>query len=89
MVIEINVLSAMELSRPEDVEIGKHGLKINNGSKGALFLPEVAILNGWDLQTLFNELCRKANLPEGSWNDRGTKLYVFESDSWSDNDFSS
>ena len=85
--IEINVLSPLAPSKPEDVKIGKHGLMINKGSKGALFLPEVAVSNGWDLHTFLDELCRKAVLPEGSWHDREAELYVFESEAWGENEF--
>ena len=87
MLIEINVLSTLAPSKPEDVRIGKHGLMINKGSKGALFLPEVAVSNGWDLHTFLDEVCLKADLPEGSWLDREAELYVFESEAWGENDF--
>jgi len=87
LLIEINVLSPLSHSKPEDVKIGKHGLMINKGSKGALFLPEVAVSNGWDLHTFLDELCRKADLPEGSWHDREAELYVFESEAWGENEF--
>ena len=85
--IEINVLSPLEPSKPENVKLGKHGLMINKGSKGALFLPEVAVSNGWDLHTFLYELCRKAGLPEGSWHDLEAELYVFESEAWGENEF--
>ena len=87
MFIEINVLSPLEPSKPENVEIGKHGLMINKGSKSALFLPEVAVLNDWDLHTFIDELCRKAYLPAGSWHNSEAELYVFESEAWSENEF--
>ena len=87
LLIEINVLSPMYPSKPDNVEIGKHGLMIIIGSKGALFLPEVAVSNDWDLNTFFDELCRKADLPKGSWNNRYTKLYVFESEAWGEHEF--
>ena len=87
LLIEINVLSPMVPSKPENVEIGKHGLMINKGPKGALFLPEVAVSNDWDLNTFFDELCRKADLPKGSWNNRYAELFVFESEAWGDNEF--
>ena len=89
LLIELNVLSPMSPSKPENVEIGKHGLMINKGSKGALFLPEVAVSNDWDLNTFFDELCRKADLPKGSWNNRYAELYVFESEAWGENEFPS
>ena len=87
LLIEINVLSPLAPSKPEDVKIGKHGLMINKGSKGAIFLPEVAVSNGWDLHTFLEELCRKANLSEGSWHDCEAELYVFESEGWGENEF--
>jgi len=87
LLIEINVLSPLSPSKPEDVQIGKHGLMINKGSRGAIFLPEVAVSNAWDLHTFLDELCRKADLPEGSWHDREAELYVFESETWSENEF--
>ena len=79
----------MSPSKPENVEIGKHGLMINKGSKGALFLPEVPVSNDWDLKTFFDEICSKADLPKGSCNNRYTELYVFESEAWSENEFPS
>ena len=87
LLIEINVLSPLAPSKPEDVKIGKHGLMINKGSKGAIFLPEVAVSNGWDLHTFLEELCRKANLSEGSWHDCEAELYVYESEVWDENEF--
>ena len=87
LLIEINVLSPMSPSKPENVEIGKHGLMINKGPKGALFLPEVAVSNDWDLNTFFDELCRKADLPKGSWSNRYAELYVFESEAWGEHEF--
>jgi len=86
LLIEINVLSPLAPSKPEDIKIGKHGLMINKGFKGALFLPEVAVSNGWDLQTFLDELCRKADLPERSWHDREAELYIFESEAWGENE---
>ena len=52
-------------------------------------MPEVAVSEGWDLITFLDELCRKADLPEGSWHDRDAELYVFESEAWSENEFPS
>ena len=83
------MLSPLAHSKPEDVKIGKHGLRINKGSEVALFLPEVAVSNGWDLHKYLDEVCHKADLREGSWHDREAELYVFESEAWSENEFPS
>ena len=85
LLIEINVLSPMTPLNPEDVEVGKHGLLINKGSYGGLFLPEVAVSQDWDRLTFLDELCRKANLPKGSWRDAEAKLQAFESEAWEEN----
>ena len=89
LLIGINVLSSLEPSKPEDVKIGKHGLVIKKGNKGALFLPEVAFSNGWDLHTFLDELCLKAGLPEGSWSDSEAELNVFKSEAWSEHEIPS
>ena len=86
VLIKINLLSPLTPSKPEDVEIGKHGIMIKKGSKGALFLPEVAVSNDWDIHTFFGELCRKADLPQGSCLDREAELYVFESEAWDEDE---
>ena len=85
LLIEINVLSPMTPMNPEDVEVGKHGLLINKGSCGGLFLPEVAVSQDWDRLTFLDELCRKANLPKGSWRNAEAKLQAFESEAWEEN----
>ena len=85
LLIEINVLSPMTPMNPEDVEVGTHGLLINKGSYGVLFLPEVAVSQDWDRLTFLDELCRKANLPKGSWRDAEAKLQAFESEAWEEN----
>jgi len=85
LLIEINVLSPMTPMNPEDVEVGKHGLLINKGSCGGLFLPEVAVSQDWDRLTFLDELCRKANLPKGSWRNAEAELQAFESEAWEEN----
>ena len=85
LLIEINVLSPMIPINPEDVEVGKHGLLINKGSHGGLFLPEVAVSQNWDRLTFLAEVCRKANLPKGSWRNAEAKLQAFESEAWEEN----
>ena len=82
LLIEINVLTPMFDITPENVVVGKHGLLLSKGSCRGLFLPEVAVSRGWDRLTFLEELCRKANLPRGSWRDADAELRAFESESW-------
>ena len=89
LLIEINLLSTLVKSKPEDVKIGKHGLMIKKGSKGALFLPEVAVSNNWDIHTFFSQLCLKADLPEENFLESETEFYVFETESWGEDEIPS
>ena len=82
LLIEINVLTPMFVITPENVVVGKHGLLLSKGSSKGLFLPEVAVSRGWDHLTFLDELCRKADLPRGSWRDADAELQAFESESW-------
>ena len=82
LLIEINVLTPMYDITPDNVVVGKHGLLLSKGSCRGLFLPEVAVSRGWDRLTFLDELCRKADLPRGSWRDADAELQAFESDSW-------
>ncbi|MCK5900807.1 AMMECR1 family protein, partial [bacterium] len=82
LLIEINVLTPMFIITPDNVVVGKHGLLLSKGSSRGLFLPEVAVSRGWDRLTFLDELCRKADLPRGSWRDADAELQAFESESW-------
>ena len=82
LLIEINVLTPMFVITPDNVLVGKHGLLLSKGSCRGLFLPEVAVSRGWDRLTFLDELCRKADLPRGSWRDADAELQAFESESW-------
>ena len=82
LLIEINVLTPMFPITPKNVVVGKHGLLLSKGTNRGLFLPEVAVSHGWDLHTFLDELCHKAGLPKGSWQDNDTELDAFETESW-------
>lgn len=76
--IEITVLSPLQpISSPESVAVGKHGVVIEKGPYGAVFLPQVPVEQGWDRETYLSELCRKAGLPYDAWRSRDVRLYVF------------
>ena len=83
--IEINVLTEMTTIDPQAIVVGKHGLLLRKGFSGGLFLPEVAISNGWDRITFLDQLCRKADLPQGSWQDPEVELFCFEAEAWEEN----
>lgn len=84
--IEINMLTPLKPIRPEEVEVGRHGLMIVKGYHRGLLLPEVPVNYGWDRRTFLAAVCRKAGLPENAWRAPDAKLYGFESEAWSDED---
>ena len=84
---EINALTPLQHIKVEDVEVGKHGLMIVKGYSAGLLLPKVPVSYNWDRDTYLAQLCKKAGLPKGAWNDSDSTLYAFESEEWGEEDF--
>jgi AmmeMemoRadiSam system protein A len=77
LTIEISALGPLEPIRPEDVEVGRHGLLIGYGSRRGVLLPQVPVEQGWDRETFLAHTCRKAGLPEDTWRKPGVELLGF------------
>jgi AmmeMemoRadiSam system protein A len=75
--IEISALGPLEPIRPEDVEVGRHGLLISYGSRRGVLLPQVPVEQGWDRETFLAHTCWKAGLPEDTWRRPGVELLGF------------
>lgn len=85
--IEISVLSPLEkIADPEEIEIGKHGLIIEQGFMRGLLLPQVATEYNWDVQTFLEQTCQKAGLPAGAWKDESTTIQIFSADIFSESE---
>ena len=77
--IEISVLGPITpCPDPEQIEVGRHGLLLRLGDKAGVFLPKVPVEQGWDRPAYLENLCRKANLPGGSWQDPNAQLFWYE-----------
>jgi AmmeMemoRadiSam system protein B/AmmeMemoRadiSam system protein A len=75
--IEISVLSPMRrLTDLQQIEVGVHGLMIYKSGRQGVFLPQVPVEQGWDRGQYLEELCGKAGLPSGCWQE-GATLYSF------------
>ena len=75
---EISVLTPPHsVSSYKQIVIGRHGIVLKKDGRSAVFLPQVAIEQGWDLETTLNHLARKAGLPEDAWRE-GASFDVFE-----------
>lgn len=75
--LEISVLSPLAPIRPEEVEVGRHGLMVQFQDRRGLLLPQVAPAQGWDRETFLDYTCRKAGVPAGSWRDPACILLAF------------
>ena len=80
--IEINVLTPMEPIRPEEVVVGRHGLRIVSGASTGLLLPDVPTRYDWDREEFLRWVCKKAGLAPDALQGGDVQLYGFESESW-------
>ncbi len=87
--ISISILSPMRrIKDAGEIKLGKHGIVVCRGDREGVFLPEVAVEQGWDLETTLRELCvEKAHLPADAWQQPGTELWVFTTQHFSEADF--
>ena len=64
----------------QDIQIGRHGMTLSLRGRMAVFLPQVAPEQGWDLETTLTHLSRKAGLPPDAWRDPACQFTVFEAE---------
>jgi AmmeMemoRadiSam system protein A len=76
--VEISVLTPeREVNAIEEIEVGRHGLVIEDGPRRGLLLPQVATEHGWDRNAFLAHACLKASLPADAWR-HGARIFVFE-----------
>ena len=76
--IEVSLLCPLHPILPEEVEIGVHGLLVEQGTRRGLLLPQVAVEHRLSRERFLAETCTKAGLPREAWKEPETKLYGFE-----------
>lgn len=74
--IQISLLSPMAAASAEDVVPGVHGVYVRSGPRTGTLLPQVAVEEGWDRETLLAHTCLKAGLPPDAWRDGG-RISIF------------
>jgi uncharacterized protein len=85
MTVEISVLSPdSRIHRPEEIEIGRHGLDVRRGFARGLLLPQVAVEHRLDRERFLAATCRKAGLAADAWHDQATEIRVFEAEVFGD-----
>ena len=62
----------------EEIRLGVDGIILAVGGRRAVFLPEVAEEQGWDLATTLSRLAHKAGLRAEAWRDDGAEIRVFQ-----------
>lgn len=76
--LEISVLSKRQpIKTVRDIEIGVHGLCIEQGFHRGVLLPQVPVENGWNREEFLTQVCLKAGLAPDAWERGGIQLAVF------------
>ncbi len=77
--VEISALTPpVPVKSYRDIEIGRHGMVLEYRGRSAVFLPQVAPEQGWDLATTLTHLSYKAGLSGDAWRDPQARFTVFE-----------
>ncbi len=79
--IEVSVLTPMRrIASASDFVVGRHGILFELGRCHAVFLPQVAVEQGWNAETTLDYLARKAGLPPEAWRHPQARFSVFEAE---------
>ncbi len=77
--VEVSVLTPPRpIASWEEFRVGEEGIILTKGARRAVFLPEVAVEQGWTREETLSQLARKAGLPADAWRD-GASFAVFSS----------
>ena len=76
---EVSLLSPLQrVKSAEEIKLGTHGVKVRQGLREGVFLPQVATETGWSKEEFLSHLCsEKAGLPADCWKNPETEIYVF------------
>lgn len=77
--MEISVLDQpTRCPDPAQIVIGRDGLILTYMGHSGVFLPQVPVEQGWDLDQYLNNLCLKAGVPQGSWSKPGAEIFWYQ-----------
>ena len=83
--IEISVLTVPKRVKSyKDVVIGRDGVIIRLAGHSAVYLPQVAPEQGWDIAQTLNHLCVKAGLPMSAWKNPEMEFLTFQAQVFSE-----
>ncbi len=76
--LEVSVLTPeKEIQSIDEIELGRHGLIVEQGARKGLLLPQVPLEHEWNRETFVAQTCLKAGLPVDAWR-HGARMLVFE-----------
>ncbi len=82
--ISVYLTNVYEAESLDDFIMGKHGIILVKGSRGATYLPEVPIEAGWkSKEEEMASLCQKAGLPPDGWR-QGAQILLYETQVFDD-----
>lgn len=77
---EVSALTPLRpVAGPGEIRIGVHGILLTKHGRQAVFLPQVASEQGWDLDTTLTHLALKAGLAPNAWASEA-EFKVFEAE---------
>jgi AmmeMemoRadiSam system protein A len=82
-------ISALTIPKPIDnyqkIRIGIDGVVLNKNGHSALYLPQVAPEQGWDINQMLTQLSLKAGLAPDDWKE-GVNFQVFQAEVFAEED---
>lgn len=87
IMIEVSILSEpFPMNTYDDIEIGKHGIILEEPSR-ALLLPQVPIEHNMNRDQFLSALCQKAGLYSDYWRETELKMSLFTATVFSEKEF--
>jgi len=84
--IEISALTVPEpVASADEIRIGTDGVVLSKDGRSAVFLPQVAPEQGWDVDQMLTQLSLKAQLTADAWKE-GASFLVFQADVFGENE---
>jgi len=83
--IEISILSVpFPMNNYDEIEIGKHGLILEEKGRRGLLLPQVPVEHRMNREQYLDAICEKTGFPAGYWKTRQLKMNLFTADVFSE-----
>ena len=84
--IEISVLTPFQpVGGYEDIRIGRDGVLLEKDGRSAVYLPSVAVEQGWNREEMLSHLSVKAGLSADGWK-KGGRFYTFQANAFGESD---